>query len=109
MSLSANKILIENAATNTAGAYIQTVALGTATATIPAGFYQMVATANVTIEMNTSSNLAAPTWVIALANNTSGLIISDGANFRANVLAGTPTITLYGLNGGQEASGTYNT
>ncbi len=108
MSLASNKILIENAATNTAGAYIQTTSLGNATATIPAGIYQMIATANVTIEMNTSSNLASPTWVIALANNTSGVIISDGANFRANVLAGTPTITLYGVNGGQEATGTYN-
>ena len=108
MSLSANKILLANAATNTAGAYIQPYALGNATATIPAGFYQVLATANVTIEMNTSNNIASPTRVVSLANNTSGLIISDGVNFRANVLAGTPTITLYATNGGQAASGTYN-
>ncbi len=107
MSLSTNKILVSGAATNSAGAYIQTLSLGNATATIPAGIYQMIATANVTIEMNTSSNLSSPTWVIALANNTSGLIMSDGANFRANVLAGTPTITLYGTNGGQNVSSTY--
>jgi hypothetical protein len=103
MSLSTNKILVAGAATNTAGAYIQTVSLGNATATIPAGIYQMVATANVTIEMNTSTNLAAPSYVIALANNTSGLIISDGVNFRANVLAGT----LYGTNGGLNVSSTF--
>jgi len=36
------------------------------------------------------------------------LIWSDGTNYRANVLAGTPTITLYASNGGQAASGTYN-
>jgi hypothetical protein len=36
------------------------------------------------------------------------LIISDGVNFRANVLSGTPTITLYATNGGQNATGTYN-
>ena len=108
MSLSANKILLANASTNTAGAYIQPQSLGNATATIPAGFYQVLATANVTIEMNTSNNIASPTWVVSLANNTSGLIISDGVNFRANVLAGTPTITLYATNGGQAASGTYN-
>jgi hypothetical protein len=107
MSLASNKILVAGAATNSAGAYIQTLALGNATATIPAGIYQMIATANVTIEMNTSSNLSSPTWVVSLANNTSGLIISDGANFRANVLAGTPTITLYGVNGGQNVSSTY--
>ena len=108
MSLSANKILLANAATNTAGAYIQPQSLGNATAIIPAGFYQVLATANVTIEMNTSNNISSPTWVVSLANNTSGLIISDGVNFRANVLAGTPTITLYATNGGQAASGTYN-
>jgi hypothetical protein len=108
MSLSANKILLANAATNTAGAYIQPQSLGNATAIIPAGFYQVLATANVTIEMNTSNNIASPTWVVSLANNTSGLIISDGVNFRANVLSGTPTITLYATNGGQAASGTYN-
>jgi len=108
MSLSANKILLANASTNTPGAYILTQALGNATAVIPAGFYQVLATANVTIEMNTSNNISSPTWVVSLANNTSGLIISDGVNFRANVLAGTPTITLYATNGGQNATGTYN-
>jgi hypothetical protein len=109
MSLSANKILLANAVTNTAGAYIQAQSLGNATAIIPAGWYQMLATANVTIEMNTSNNASSLTWVVALANNTSGVIISDGVNFRANVLAGTPTITLYATNGGQNATGTYNT
>jgi hypothetical protein len=108
MSLAANKILLANAVTNTAGAYIQPYALGNATAIIPAGWYQMLATANVTIEMNTSNNSSSLTWVVALANNTSGVIISDGVNFRANVLAGTPTITLYATNGGQNATGTYN-
>jgi len=108
MSLSANKILLANAATNTAGAFLQPQSLGNATAIVPAGFYQMLATANVTIEMNTSNNISSPTWVVALANNTSGLIWSDGTNYRANVLAGTPTITLYASNGGQAASGSYN-
>jgi len=109
MSLAANKILLANAATNTAGAYLQAVSLGNATATVPAGWYQVLATANVTIEMNTSTNIASPTWVVSLANNTSGVILSDGVNFRANVLAGTPTITLYAPNGGSNATGTYNT
>ena len=106
MSLSANKILLANAATNTPGAYIQTQSLGNATATIPAGWYQMLATANVTIEMNTSNNIASPTWVVSLANNTSGVIISDGLNVTANATTNT-TITLATVNGGQAVSSTF--
>jgi len=107
MSLAANKILLANAATNTAGAYIQPYALGNATAVIPAGWYQMLATANVTIEMNTSNNISSPTWVVSLANNTSGVIISDGVNVQ--LLATTnATVQLVTVNGGSPVSGTYN-
>jgi hypothetical protein len=36
------------------------------------------------------------------------MFIADGVNVRANVLAGTPTITLFTVNGGSAVSGTFN-
>jgi len=55
-----------------------------------------------------SSNSTA-TWSTLLANNTGGVIISDGVNVRANVTVATATtMTLATVNGGQAASGTYN-
>lgn len=111
MSLGLNKILLANAATNGAGAYFQAYSAGTATVTLPAGTYYITPTANVTIELNkdTSGNISNASWAVVVANNTGGLFIADGTNVRANVLAGTPTITLFTVDGGQAVSGTYNT
>ena len=69
-----------------------------------------IGTANVTIELNTDTdgNISNASWAVVVANNTGGLFIADGYNVRANVLAGTPTITLFATNGGQPVSGTYN-
>jgi len=44
-----------------------------------------------------------------LANNTGGVVISDGVNVRANVIVATATtMILATVNGGQNVSGTYN-
>jgi len=110
MSLSSNKIILANAATNSAGAYFLAYAAGNATVTLPAGIWVIPPTANVTIELNTNTtgNISNASYQVIVANNTGGTFIADGTNVRANVLSGTPTITLFGTNGGQAVSGTYN-
>jgi len=116
MSLSLNKILLANAAANTTAAYIQPVSVasvgaGNSTAmlsskVIPTGIYMIPATANVTIEINAYTG-SANSWTAYLANNTSGLIVSDGYNVRANATTGTQTVTLFGFNEGTAANSTY--
>jgi hypothetical protein len=117
MALGLNKILVANTSANTSGAYLQPVSVanvgaGNATAMsnsqfIPAGTYLMLPAANVTIEVNNSTG-TANSWTTLLANNTGGVLISDGFNVRANAVTGTQTVTLLTVNGGQAASGTYN-
>ena len=109
MALGMNKILVAGTATNAASAYFQAYAAGNATVTLPAGTYYIAPTANVTIELNkdTTGNISNASWAVVVANNTGGLFIADGTNVRANVLAGTPTITLFTVNGGQNVSSTY--
>ena len=104
-----SKILVAGSATNAAGAFLQAYALGNATATIPAGDYYIAPTANVTIELNTntSGNISNASYAVVVANKTGGYFIADGVNIRANVLAGTPTITLFQVNQGQAVSETY--
>jgi hypothetical protein len=110
MALALNKILVANVATNAASAYFQAYAAGNATVTVPAGLYYIAPTANVTIELNTNTtgNISNASYSVVVANNTGGMFISDGTNVRANVLAGTPTITLFTVNGGAAVSGTFN-
>ena len=113
MSLSTNKILLANASTNTAGAFFQVVSLNvtnaaTAASTIPAGLHYVPNTANVTVYFNTSNNIASPSFQVALANNTAGLVYSDGVNVVANSAFGNVVINLYTSNGGSAVSGTYN-
>ena len=109
MALGMNKILVAGTATNAASAYFQAYAAGNATVTLPAGTYYIAPTANVTIELNTNTtgNISNASWAVVVANNTGGLFIADGTNVRANVLTGTPTITLFTVNGGQNVSSTY--
>jgi len=124
MSLSLNKILLANAATNTAGAYLQgititAVGIGNATAMnagtssaqfVPAGVYILPQTTNnVIIEVNAFTNASANAWTTYIAANTGGTVISDGWNVRANATTSTQSLTLYTSNGGNNAPGTYNT
>jgi hypothetical protein len=117
MALGLNKIVLASASTNTPGAYWQltTVTANNATVVIPAGTYLLFPTANVTIEAvsayNTNTACASPsTFSTLIGNNTGGVLISDGVNVRANVTVATATtVTLATVNGGQAASGTYNT
>jgi len=115
MSLSTNKIILANAATNTAGAYFEPVTVyTTASATVggvvPAGVWTLLPTTNVVIQMNTSNNLSSPSWSnLSLVNVGVPLFVSDGVNVQAlSSNTSNITVTLYGSNGGQAVSGTYN-
>ena len=122
MSLSLNKILLANAATNTAGAYLQgitisSIGIGNATLMnagvssaqfVPAGAYILPQTTNnVTIEVNAYTG-TANAWTTYIAANTGGTVISDGWNVRANATTSTQSLTLYTSNGGNNAPGTFN-
>ena len=87
MALGLNKILVAGALSNSAGAYLQTttVTATTAGAAVPAGTYLMFPTANVTVTANNGSAV-----VTLLANNTGGVLISDGINVFVNALLPTP-------------------
>jgi hypothetical protein len=122
MALALNKIILANAATNAAGAYLQgqtltSIGIGNATAMnagtssaqfVPAGLYILPQTTNnVTIEVNAYTG-TANAWTTYIAANTGGTVFSDGWNIRANATTGTQTLTLYTVNGGNNATGTYN-
>jgi hypothetical protein len=117
MSLSTNKIPLANTVANTVGGYFQPITLsnvgaGNATAMIsavyvPAGFYVVPSTANVTIEFNYYTGSANSWTTLIAANTASPLIVSDGYSVRANASTGTQTVTLWGTNGGQAATGTF--
>lgn len=117
-----SKILVASTLTNAASAYLLTttvssVGIGNLTAMnagvssaqyIPAGMYVLPTTTNnVTIEVNTGA-AGINNWVTYIAANTGGTIISDGYNMRGNATTSTQTLTLYGVNGGQAATGQYN-
>jgi hypothetical protein len=105
MSLATNKILVTGTNTNTAGAYFQTTtvtAVTTPGTVIPAGVYLMYPTANVTVTANNGSSAAT-----LLANNTGGVIISDGQNVFAVAASANTSVTLLATNGGQTVDETY--
>ena len=105
MSLGLNKIILANATTNTAGAYFSntTVTATNAGAVIPAGTYLMFPTANVVVQANNGSTIST-----VLANNTGGVIISDGVNvYATSTVAGNGTVVLLTTNGGINVSSTY--
>ena len=123
MSLSLNKILLANVATNAAGSYLQGVtisAIGIGNTTlmnagvssaqfVPAGAYILPQTTNnVAIEVNAYTSAGANAWTTYIAANVGGTIISDGWNVRANATTATQTLTLYTSNGGNNAPGTFN-
>ena len=121
MALALNKIILANAATNGAGAYLQgvtisSIGIGNATLMnagvssaqyVPAGLYILPQTTNnVAIEVNAYTG-SANAWTTYIAANTGGTIISDGFNVRANATTSTQTLTLYTVNGGNTAPGTF--
>jgi hypothetical protein len=121
MALALNKIILANAATNGAGAYLQGVtisSIGVGNTTlmnagvssaqyVPAGLYILPQTTNnVAIEVNAYTG-SANAWTTYIAANTGGTIISDGFNVRANATTSTQTLTLYTVNGGNTAPGTF--
>ena len=118
MALALNKVILANASANTPGAYFEPVTVsnvgaGNSTAMInsqfiPAGLYVYPSTANVTIEFNQYTG-TANSWVTLVAANTvAPVLVSDGYNVRANATTGTQTVTLWTVNGGQAATGTFN-
>ena len=108
MALAMNKILVANTVTNTTSAYLQTTTVAAVTTgngtVITAGAYMINAQANVSVVMYDGSN-----WGTLLANNTGGYFVSDGVNVAAKAVNANTTATLVTVNGGQAASGTYNT
>lgn len=105
MSLALNKIILAGATTNAAGAYFSntTVTATNAGAVIPAGTYLMFPTANVVVQANNGSTIST-----VLANNTGGVIISDGVNvYATSTVAGNGTVVLLTTNGGINVSSTY--
>lgn len=113
MALGLNKIIVSGLSSNTAGAYwsLTSVSANNATVLVPAGTYLVFPTANVTIEAVSAYNASnsTATWSTLLANNTGGVLISDGTNVRANVTVATnTTITLATVSGGQNITGTFN-
>lgn len=106
MSLATNKILLAGAASNTAGAYFQTVtvnAIATGNGTVvPAGLYVMFPSANVSVlAFDGAANS------VVMAANTGGVVMSDGVNVYAKNSSGNATVTLLAINGGQDAPETY--
>jgi len=103
MALALNKILVANATTNTAAAYLQTTTVAAVTTgngtVITAGAYQLNAQANITIVMYDGTS-----WGTMLANNTGGYFVSDGVNVAAKAVNANTTATLITVNGGQAAT-----
>ena len=113
MSLALNKIILANANANTPGAYFQFANLTVTTVgnVVPAGLYLVPPTANVTINMTSGVNATTGNITSVgplLANNTGGVIVSDGVNVFANAATANTTIQVLTVDGGQNVSGTYN-
>lgn len=109
MALASNKILLENAASNSAGAYFQAstyTVLGSATTTIDAGLFMLIGGSNnVTVE----AAVSAGSFSTILASGVGGVIISDGTNVRfRNFVGTTASPVVLEINEGSPASGTYN-
>jgi len=105
MALAMNKIILANATTNTAGAYFSNVSLTAANAgtVIPAGTYLLFPAANVVITANNGSAITT-----LLANNTGGMILSDGVNlFAQSTIAGAGSVVALTINGGISANSSY--
>ena len=110
MALGLNKILVSGATSNTASAYFQNqtfAVTSNSTAVLTSGTYYVPASANISVEVQTVAN----TWTTMVAVATGGLVISDGTNVRIRNAdtAANASLVLVTVNGGANASGTYNT
>ena len=115
MALALNKIILAGAGANTPGAYYQSVTISATKAAntlVPAGVYMFIPP---TPQAGTSINLQVQnpvnTWTTVSANIACVTVISDGVNVRLNNTDATNTVTVTALtvDGGQAATGTYNT
>jgi len=108
MALALNKLSLPNATSNTAGAYLQTTTIvsqdtNTANTAVTAGMY-ILFPANVTVQAYNGS-----AWANVIAANTGGVLFSDGKNVRfLNGSNANITVTLLTVNGGEAATGQYN-
>ena len=113
MSLALNKIILANAGSNTPGAYYQAVtitAVNTAlgNTVVPAGVYVAFPSANIAIQATPDNG---STWTTVIAKNTGGWVISDGVNVRFSndaAASANTSVTYLTVNGGEAATGQYN-
>ena len=110
MALALNKIIVSGLAANSDGAYFdagsQTVAAGT-DVVIPAGLYIMFPVNNLSVKASLDGTTFST--IMAASSVTGGVVISDGVNVKWSSASGTVTAQYLTVNGGQAASGTYNT
>ena len=110
MALALNKIIVSGLAANSDGAYFdagsQTVEAGT-DVVIPAGLYIMFPVANLSVKASLDGTTFSQ--IMPASTTTGGMIISDGVNVKWSSASGTVTAQYLTVNGGQAASGTYNT
>lgn len=108
MALALNKIIVQGLSTDDAGAFPQSVtvtALASASGNtaIPAGMYTLIPAANVAVQVYDGSS-----WSTCIAANTGGVVFSDGTNWRFSNAGANANVTLVTVNGGDAATGTYN-
>ena len=105
MALALNKIIISGLNTNNAGAYLQstTVTAVTGNTTISSGMYILYPSTNVSVQAYNGS-----AWATVMTANTGGVIFSDGQNVRFSNSSSNATVTLLTVNGGNAATGQYN-
>ena len=108
MALALNKIIITGLNTNNAGAYLQSttvtaLASASGNTAVPAGMYLLVPAANVSVQAYDGSN-----WQTIIAANVGGTLFSDGQNVRFSNSGANATVTLLTVNGGNAATGQYN-
>ena len=109
MALALNKIILANATANTAGAYFQTTTIAVTAGgntVVDAGLYIVIPSTNVRIQAQTAAN----TWANVTAANVGGTLVSDGVNVRLvnGDATNAVTVTALTVNGGEAATGTYN-
>lgn len=114
MALALNKIILASAAANTPGAYFQSTTISATAGSntlVPAGVYVTIPATGagntlVTLQVQNPQN----TWTAISGVTTGGVVISDGVNVRLTNADATNTVTLTALtiDGGQAATGTYN-
>ena len=106
MALALNKIIVSGLNSDADGAYFdyvtQSVTAGT-DYTLPAGLYLLYPVANLSVQAYNGTS-----WATLIAANTGATIVSDGQNVKIVSTSGTVTALFLTVNGGQAASGTYN-